>query len=112
MRRNQFWRMPQRLTICPPPLRSSARLHSNSHPGKVRAGQPVPEAFTVEFLLENFASSSIEAYHVERALGQVDANGDKGGFRSDFRLFWGFHGLRRWKMIGYNGHRKNRISRI
>jgi hypothetical protein len=42
---------------------------------------------------EDLVSSSIEPHDMERALGQVDTNSDKGGFRGDFRLLWGldFH---------------------
>ena len=89
MRRNQFWRMSKRLAIRSPPLRSSARFHRHDGPGKVRAGQPVPEAFPMEFLSQDLLPSSIEAHDMERALGQVDTNGDKCRFRGDLRLLGG-----------------------
>ncbi len=93
MRRNQHRRMPQRLANLPPPLGSAAGFHRHDDTGKLRASQPVPEAFPMEFPPQDLLPFGIKTHHMERVLGQIDANGDKGGFRSDFRLLRGldFH---------------------
>ena len=103
MRRNQHRRMQKRLAELSPPLGSASGFHRHDDTGKLRAGQPVPEAFSIEFPTQDLLPFGIETHHMERVFGQIDANGDKGRFRSDFRLLWGldFHAFSSHNGKGY-----------
>ncbi len=81
--------MPQSLAIRPPPLGASTRLHRDDGPGKLRAGQPGLEGFPIELPPKDFLSIRIKPYNVERVLGQIDTNGDDGGFQGDLLLLRG-----------------------